>query len=152
MAAGVVLGAVGLGIAALAGASLSAGIIGGVLGGAAAVGGLIGGIADPFSKAEEPIEDRNTREFLAIHWVVTAQVRGLQPLSAGQTLQNINQPREGALDRYQAMPPKDRQRYRRHYEEILRIKARLERAAQKPQMGDFPGPEPPMARGQTAVG
>ena len=107
---------------------------------------------DPFSKTEEPIKDRNTREFLAIHWVVTAQVRGIQPLSAGQTLQNINQPREGALDRYRAMSPNDQQRYRRQYEEILRIKARLERPAQKPQMGDFPGPEPPMARADTAVG
>jgi hypothetical protein len=153
MAAGALLGAAGLGIAALAGASLSAGIIGGVLGGAAAVGGLIGGIADPFSKTEEPIKDRHTREFLAIHWVVTAQVRGLQPLDAGQTLLNINQPGEGALDRYRKMAPQAQQQYRRQYEEILRIKARLERPpAQKPQMGDFPGPEPPMARADTAVG
>jgi hypothetical protein len=126
LAVGGALGGIGLGIAAGAGASLTAGIIGGVLGGAAALGGLIFGLADPFKSRAEPVRDVNTREFLAVHWVVTSQVRGLRPLPPGQILQNINYPGEGALARYARMPPEDQQRYRAQYQEILAIKQRLE--------------------------
>ncbi|MDR3415534.1 MAG: DUF4157 domain-containing protein [Nevskia sp.] len=123
---GALLGAAGLGIAAAAGASLSAGIIGGVIGGAAALGGLVLGLADPFKHRDDPITDRNTREFLAIHWTLTAQVRGIAALPPGQALTSINHPSEGALYRYQHMSPQDQQRYRRQYEEVLRIKEQME--------------------------
>jgi len=122
---GLLAAGAGLGIASWAGASLSSGLIGGVLAGGAVLGGVIGGLADPFRKTDEPIRDRNTREFLAIHWVVTAQVPGLRALPPGQILQNITQPGEGALDRYQRMPAEDQQRYRRQYDEILEIQRRL---------------------------
>jgi hypothetical protein len=125
-AIGGALGAGAIGIAAATHASLSAGLIGGVIGGLAAVGGVIGGIVDPFASQADPIRNRDTREFLAIHWVLTANVRGLDPLPPRQALQNINYPKEGALDRYRHMPPEDQKRYRREYEEILDLKRRLE--------------------------
>jgi hypothetical protein len=126
---GALLGAAGLGIAALAGASLGAGLIGGVIGGAAALGGLVGGLTDPFGSTPEPVRNVNTREFLAMHWVVTAEVHGIGQLPRGQALQNINQPGAGALARYAAMPPEDQRRYRRQYQEILDLKRRLEAEA-----------------------
>lgn len=144
LAAGFLVGMVGLGLAAGAGATLGTGLIGGVLAGSAALGGLIGGLADPFRRHDEPIRDRNTREFLAIHWVVTAPVRGIEQLSRGQRLLNINVPGEGALDRYQHMPPEDQKRYRRQYEEILEIKRRLESEETHGSVRDIsPSPESP---------
>jgi hypothetical protein len=131
-------GGIGAGIAALAGASLlGGGIIGGV------VGGVIGGIVDPFGRRDEPIQNQNTREFLAIHWVLTAEVRGVRPLPRGQALQNINQPGEGAIDRYRRMPPEDQRRYRHQYEEILRIRDRLEREGAGARTEDEASPEMP---------
>jgi hypothetical protein len=123
---GAALGGIGLGIAAAAGASLTGGLIGGVLGGAAALGGAIGGIADPFGGGEEPVRNMHTREFLAIHWTLTAQVRNLGELPRGQVLTSLNQPGSGALAEYAQMPPEDQNRYRPQYEQLLRIKQRLE--------------------------
>jgi hypothetical protein len=128
-AIGAAAGGIGLGIAAAAHATMSAGLIGGVLGAAGAVGGLIGGLTDPFASSPEPVRNQHTREFLAIHWTVTSQVRGIGALPRGQMLQNINQPGAGALAEYQQMPAEDQQRYRRQYEEILEIKRRLESQA-----------------------
>jgi hypothetical protein len=126
---GLAAAGIGLGIAAGAGATLSAGLVGGVLAGAGALGGLIGGLADPFGGREQPIRDSNTREFLAMHWTITAPVRGLGPLPPRQILQTINQPGAGILARWANMPPADQQRYRRQYDEVLAIKQRLEGGA-----------------------
>lgn len=125
-AIGAAAGGIGLGIAAAAGASLAGGLIGGVLGGAAALGGLIGGILDPFGGADEPVRNSHTREFLAIHWTLTAQVRGLGDMPRRQALQALNQPRAGALAEYQQMPADDQKKYRSQYEELLKLKQRLE--------------------------
>jgi hypothetical protein len=123
---GLAAAGIGLGIAAAAGATLSAGLVGGVLGGAGALGGLIGGLADPFGSGNEPVRDPNTREFLAMHWTITGEVRDLGPLPRGQILQTINYPDAGILARWARMPAADQQRYRRQYEEVLAIKQRLE--------------------------
>lgn len=123
---GAALGGIGLGIAAAAGASLSGGLVGGVLGGAAALGGTIGGISDPFGGAEEPVRNAHTREFLAIHWTLTAQVRNLGDLPRRQALNALNQPGSGALAEYAQMPPEDQKRYRPQYEQLLSLKQRLE--------------------------
>jgi Domain of unknown function (DUF4157) len=128
LGAGIGLAAAGIGLstAAGAGATLSAGPIGGVLAGAGALGGLIGGLADPFGSSAEPIRNVNTREFLAMHWTITAPVRGLGPLPPGQILQTINQPGRGILERWANMPAEDQQRYGRQHEEVLAIERRLE--------------------------
>jgi hypothetical protein len=126
---GLAAAGIGLGIAAAAGATLSAGLVGGVLAGAGALGGLIGGLADPFGGSAEPVRNVNTREFLAMHWTITAPVRGLGPLPPGQILQTINQPDAGLLARWANMPAEDQQRYRRQHEEVLAIKQRLEGGA-----------------------
>lgn len=133
---GGLLGAAGLGIAALAGAALGPLAIGLALGGGALLGGLIGGLADPFrSKSQpgtdedqQPIQNKHTREFLAIYWTVTAEVPGLRPLRRGMTIQNIRQPGSGALDQYRQMPREDQERYREQYEHLLRILRNLERS------------------------
>jgi hypothetical protein len=125
-AIGAAAGGIGLGIAAAAGVSLSGGLIGGVLGAAGGVGGLIGGILDPFAGKDEPVRNSHTREFLAIHWTLTAQVRGLGDMPRGQALQALNLPRVGALAEYDQMPAADQKKYRRQYEQLLQLKQRLE--------------------------
>jgi hypothetical protein len=124
-AIGAAAGGIGLGIAAAAGASLSACLIGGVLGGAATLGGILGGILDPFAGADEPVRNSHTREFLAIHWTLTAQVRGLGDMPRGQALQALDLPRIGALAEYEQMPADDQKKYRREYEQLLQLKQRL---------------------------
>jgi hypothetical protein len=124
LAAGGLLGLAGVGIAFGQGHHLSGGLIAGVIGGAAALGGLIGAAADPFG-SKGPIRDKNTREFLAIHWVLTADVRNLGKLPRDQALRNIEDPKEGALVRYAHMPSEDQRRYQRQYTEILTLQRQL---------------------------
>lgn len=129
-AIGAAAGGIGLGIAAAAGASLAGGLIGGVLGGAAALGGLIGGILDPFGGTDEPVRNSHTREFLAIHWTLTAQVRGLGELPRPQALTALKRRDVGALAEYKQMPTADQKKYRSQYEELLQLKQRLEAEGQ----------------------
>jgi hypothetical protein len=146
-AGGALLGAAGLGIAHLAGASLSAGLIGGVLGASAAVGGIVGGIWDPFrpkSQMKEPITNTHTREFLSLHWAVTAEVPGLEQMDIGQRILTIEDPKSGALAEYRQMPPDDQKTYAAKFLELQALIQTLKnKQAESERRGDLFGPEAP---------
>jgi len=151
-AAGAAIAGGALAVAAKAGANLSGPVIGGVLGGAAALGGIAGAIWDPFrpkQQTKEPIENKHTREFLAIYWTVTAEVPGLEQMALRQRIRAITEKDKGALAEYAKMPLEDQKRYAAEY---VRLRALLETLRSKQHMksavpdgrGDFPGPEPPV--------
>jgi len=144
---GAALGAAGLGIASLAGASISSGVLAGVLGAGAAIGAIVGAIFDPFRpgpQKKEPVKNNHTREFLSLHWAVTAEVPGLEQMEIGQRILTIEQPRAGALAEYKQMPPEDQKTYLQKYLELQSLLERLKRRQSEfERTGDFPGPEPP---------
>jgi hypothetical protein len=144
---GALLGAAGLAIAHLAGASLSSGVVAGVLGAGAAVGGIVGGTSDPFrskSHLKEPVKNSHTREFLSLHWAVTAEVPGLEQMEISQRILTIEEPKDGALAEYRQMPAEDQQMYEVKYLELKALLEKLKnKQAELERAGDFFGPEAP---------
>ncbi len=70
---------------------------------------------------KNPIKNKHTREFLAVHWTITAKIKGVSSLGRAQTLQYITQPRAGALAKWKEMPEADKQLYQKQYKEVLKF-------------------------------
>lgn len=76
---------------------------------------------------KKPIKNKHTREFLAVHWTITAKIKGVRSLGRAQTLQYITQPGAGALAKWKKMPEADKSLYKKQHEEVLKIQESLTR-------------------------